>query len=244
MRQRQATPTLELSLEFLFELLLFLYPYGADQMGLPHNFWIGLFSWVVGIAVAIRIFWIFPFLNLSTRFKSVVASVVVVAFAILSWKPVLKAYREGHPHSDQSTVELPIQLVSWGTNPPGLAYGIVDAKQLLPYRDKYRLMLVIRAVDHSIDPLDDVNIMKSSIFEISDKNVEIDISMSQAFLRHMMALNPNYARIDYWPCVLPKGLHTQEMGTLLDISKNGGHCGMGGEQTVSRPFAIIPKPPK
>jgi hypothetical protein len=29
---------LELGIEFVVELLLFLYPYGAEQMNLPHNF--------------------------------------------------------------------------------------------------------------------------------------------------------------------------------------------------------------
>jgi NhaP-type Na+/H+ or K+/H+ antiporter len=52
--------TIELGIEFVVELLLFLYPYGAEQMNLPHNFWLGLGCWVIGTAIAIRMFWIFP----------------------------------------------------------------------------------------------------------------------------------------------------------------------------------------
>lgn len=32
----------ELGIEFVVEWLLFLYPYGAEQMNLPHNFYLGL----------------------------------------------------------------------------------------------------------------------------------------------------------------------------------------------------------
>jgi len=37
---------IELGIEFLSELLLFLYPFGAEQMNLPHNFWLGLGCWI------------------------------------------------------------------------------------------------------------------------------------------------------------------------------------------------------
>ena len=53
--------SVELGIEFLCELLLFLYPYGADQMNLPRNFWVGLGCWVFGAAIAVRMFWIFPY---------------------------------------------------------------------------------------------------------------------------------------------------------------------------------------
>lgn len=87
-------PIIELGIEFIVELLLFLYPYGADQMDLPHNFWLGLGSWILGTIIAIRMFWIFPLWakRLSPFHKSLIAGLFVVGFCAVFYKPVLMAY--------------------------------------------------------------------------------------------------------------------------------------------------------
>jgi hypothetical protein len=89
---------LELGLEFLFELLLFLYPFGADQMGIPHNFWVGFISWVAGLCVGIRIFWIFPWWgdHLRFRWKGSISAVAILLFGFVVWKPVQDAYARAH----------------------------------------------------------------------------------------------------------------------------------------------------
>jgi hypothetical protein len=93
---------LELGIEFLAELLLFLYPYGADQMGLPHNFWLGLGCWIVGTAIAIRMFWIFPIWAdfLSNLTKVIIAAVLVGVFVWAFYKPVRIAYGKRNSESD------------------------------------------------------------------------------------------------------------------------------------------------
>lgn len=85
---------LELGIEFLAELLLFLYPYGADQMGLPHNFWLGLGCWIVGAAIAIRMFWILPVWadRLSNLLKATVIAILLAFFVWASYRPVITAY--------------------------------------------------------------------------------------------------------------------------------------------------------
>jgi hypothetical protein len=89
-------PIVELGIEFFVELLLFLYPYGADQMGLPHDFWLGLACWIGGTAIAIRMFWIFPMWSkrLTRLEKGLVSFIVVAAFALLLYRPVTIAYRK------------------------------------------------------------------------------------------------------------------------------------------------------
>jgi hypothetical protein len=84
----------ELGIEFLVELLLFIYPYGADQMNLPHNFWLGLGCWIVGSGIAIRMFWIFPLWadRLSVRWKMIAAFLALAGFVLLLHKPVLTAH--------------------------------------------------------------------------------------------------------------------------------------------------------
>jgi len=85
---------LELGVEFVMELLLFLYPYGADQMNLPHNFWLGLGCWVVGTAIFIRMFWIFPaWAHRFTKLEKALISFILVAiFVTAFYKPVITAY--------------------------------------------------------------------------------------------------------------------------------------------------------
>ena len=102
--------TRELGIELLTDLLLFLYPYGADQMGLPHNFWLGLGCLAVGTAIAIRMFWIFPMWEnaLSKKTKTVISVVLVGVFVSMFYKPVLTAYsKKDSPALDQQTENIP-----------------------------------------------------------------------------------------------------------------------------------------
>jgi len=96
----------ELGIEFVVELLLFLYPFGAEQMNLPHNFWLGLGCWIVGTTIAIRMFWIFPLWakRLSPPTKSIVAVLCVAGLIWLFYKPVVGAYAKWKAEKPQSEV--------------------------------------------------------------------------------------------------------------------------------------------
>lgn len=85
----------ELGVEFLLTLLMFLYPYGAEQMNLPRNFWLGMGCWLAGTAIAIRMFWIFPaWARRLTRLeKSLFAFIFVGIFGFAIHKPVEAAYK-------------------------------------------------------------------------------------------------------------------------------------------------------
>ncbi len=84
----------ELSIEFVVELLLFLYPYGAEQMNLPHNFWLGLGCWIGGAVIGIRMFWIFPLWaqRLTKLEKGLIIAILLAAFVSTFYKPVMTAY--------------------------------------------------------------------------------------------------------------------------------------------------------
>jgi len=88
--------TIELGIEFVIELLLFLYPYGAEQMGLPHNFWLGLSCWFFGTIIAIRMFWIFPVWSsrLTKLEKALISFIMVGLFVLTFYRPVMKAYEK------------------------------------------------------------------------------------------------------------------------------------------------------
>lgn len=96
-------PVVELGIEFVVELLLFLYPYGAEQMGLPHSFWLGLVCWVVGTVIALRMFWIFPLwaTRLTRLEKGLIAGICIAILVCIFFKPVTTAYRKHNLEANQ-----------------------------------------------------------------------------------------------------------------------------------------------
>ena len=92
--------TLELSIEFVFALIAFLGPYGAQEMGLPHNFGMGLGCWIIGWAIIIRAFWIFPWSRRFSRLeKGLIAFIATAVITTIFYRPILRAYgkRDGAP---------------------------------------------------------------------------------------------------------------------------------------------------
>jgi hypothetical protein len=67
-------------------------------MGIPHNFLVGFISWVAGLFVGIRIFWIFPWWGdrLRVRWKGLISAVAILLFGFVVWKPVQSAYARAH----------------------------------------------------------------------------------------------------------------------------------------------------
>jgi Trypsin-like peptidase domain len=129
---------LELGIEFLAELLLFLYPYGADQMGLPHNFWLGLGCWVVGTAIAIRMFWIFPVgvNRWSHTLKFLVSIVFVVVLVMIFFKPIATAYHKRGPEEAVPTVAVPSSRVPSSQSQPAQAPPSSATQKHIPNKTK------------------------------------------------------------------------------------------------------------
>lgn len=96
MAEAKSNPLKELGIEFAVELLLFLLPYGAEQMDLPHNFWLGALCWAAGTAIGIRMFWIFPYgvVRLTRLEKGLIASICVFILMLAVYRPVIAAYRK------------------------------------------------------------------------------------------------------------------------------------------------------
>jgi hypothetical protein len=105
-------PTLELTVEFAIELLLVFIPYGADQMGIPHNFWVGLACWILGASIAIRMFWIFPWWSHRTSLeKGLILFILLAVITIICYQPVMTAYdhRNGKEEAKSAPVQPPVQ---------------------------------------------------------------------------------------------------------------------------------------
>jgi hypothetical protein len=86
----------ELGIELCLELAIALYQLGAEHMELPHSFLFGLFLWGAATALAIRMFWIFPWWEnrLSRLEKGLISAIVVGVFILIAYQPVVTAYRK------------------------------------------------------------------------------------------------------------------------------------------------------
>jgi hypothetical protein len=103
---------IELGIELLVELLLFLLPYGAEQMDLPHSFWLGLLCWLCAVAIAVRMFWIFPLWvpHRTELEKGLIVFVGVGLFCAIFYSPVVTAYKKRNDatmpqHSEEHPAE-------------------------------------------------------------------------------------------------------------------------------------------
>jgi hypothetical protein len=121
MMVKKAKPALELGIEFAAELLLFFIPYGAEQTGIPHNFWVGLGCWVIGATIAIRMFWIFPLWAHRTRLeKGLIVFIVVALFIVISYKPVTTAYDNRDRKEEARPTEQPPAQGTVEKTPPAI----------------------------------------------------------------------------------------------------------------------------
>lgn len=170
-------------------------------------------------------------------------SCVAVACALCGLNIWLAPPVKSGTSGPKSKLDVAIHLDSWGTIPPETAYGVIDGTKLFPYRDQYKLMLAVRGADYGVDPLDDPNIIKSQLFTASDHPFEVDIAMDQEFLHHLALINPNFARIQFWMCVVPPNLQVVPR-TFREITSLGGNCNMGGETSIAHPFKVVPDQPK
>jgi hypothetical protein len=129
---------IELSIELFAELILFLYPHGAEQMNLPHNFWLGLALWLIGTAIAVRMFWIFPVWasRLSRLEKALISFIAVSVFALAVYNPVLAAYekRNGEPEANS----LPTQSIDKPTGPDASVSGIKPLSKTAPSKPPHK----------------------------------------------------------------------------------------------------------
>jgi hypothetical protein len=86
---------LELGVEFCLELAIVLYQLGAEQMDLPHNFWVGLACWIVGLGTGLRMLWIFPpFERIRWPTKALASILIAGLFVRVMWTPVGSAYEQ------------------------------------------------------------------------------------------------------------------------------------------------------
>jgi hypothetical protein len=138
--------------------------------------------------------------------------------------------KESAHHKEQGGQidRVPLETKEWGLR-LGTAYAVVDSRNLYPYRNQIKLMLIIRSADQTVEPLDDKNINKSTLFDpVGDGDLEMGITMTQPFLKHMRELNPKGLKVDFWVCAFGPPVQPEQILTIRDAIKLNGQCKFQG----------------
>jgi hypothetical protein len=107
----------ELGIEFCLELAIALYQLGAEQMDLPHSFRIGLTLWVLATVLALRMFWILPWIEkLPSWVKIATATIGVAVLVAFAWSPVEHAYNKKGIQPEDSLQKPSVQQTNRGNN--------------------------------------------------------------------------------------------------------------------------------
>jgi hypothetical protein len=130
----------------------------------------------------------------------------------------------------------------------GEGYEEINTTRLLPFRDKYDVMLVARVHDTHLSALKDPAIQKSNSFPIPalpTSSMRITIRIPSSFLASLLSTGGN-GEMEYHLCLIPHSLDPSTIVTLDDVKARGGHVfgpSHGGGMTVGATAPAIPLAP-
>jgi hypothetical protein len=140
--------------------------------------------------------------------------VVMALLVLLSWLPFVIA--------DKPPA---VVLQYWGVEAPGTAVAIIDTAPLKSDAKKYRIAVILRAANETIDPKIDTQIYRSSPFEITGGNVEIQTPMSQNFMEVLAA---NRGLLTFLVVEVPKNVQMYDVQSVHDLEAKGGRVLQSG----------------
>ena len=128
--------------------------------------------------------------------------------------------------SDKVQVEFKMPLTgwmtAWGSKPPDIAYATVNAEQFLPYKEHMRLMLICRAVDDTVDELQDEDIQKSSVFTPTQSVMNMEMHLTQKLMTKAATYSP-LQMVHVALILMKQDLDTGKIKKLADVSSLGGN---------------------
>jgi len=137
---------------------------------------------------------------------------LAVLLAVISSIPIYCYFGTAHDY-----VEGSIRALQWGTEQPNLAYVVVDAKELMPVANEYRLMVIARPKDDTIDAKEDTVIDKSSLFEITASSKKLQLRMSKETMTRMSPIG----NLQLWVLIVPHTIKLDEVHKINDAIKMG-----------------------
>jgi hypothetical protein len=136
-------------------------------------------------------------------------------------------------------------VLSWGRAPGPFGFQmLVNSKQLLAYRDKYKMIIIINCPEASIDPVTDTAIAKSVLYTITGAITPLTIPMVQK-IEHLRVIPPTdskgefYVTVAFYLVIIPSNLSPEQILTLSDVQNLGGK--IIGSSAAGIPFTSTEK---
>jgi hypothetical protein len=100
----------------------------------------------------------------------------------------------------------------------------VDTKYALQYKDDLNFIIILRAVDDSVDALDDARLMKSEPFAITGEERTIQINLTKEFFERTEAASRTLSKgnMQLYVALVPKSVRPNQIVTIRDITRLGG----------------------
>jgi hypothetical protein len=158
---------------------------------------------------------------------------------IVSPRPKVELKRGQEPADSEAAknsrgiIPLNDLITRWGVE-GNTCVATINTDQLLPFKDNFRFLVVIRPQDKTVDVMHDDQILKSSLFSIRGGELPIEIPLTQRFLAKAFVTHPigkgkyeHSATIDFLLVLLPKQFEGEQVVRLSDAETLGGKVLVG-----------------
>lgn len=156
--------------------------------------------------------------------------VALVALTALAWSAAAFDYfatRQGPANELSPLVDF------WGVKFPSTFYMLVDTSKLAEFRNKERLVLVLRGMRSDVDRMTDPAISKSAAFTITGDAVTIAVNKPKIWL---VPGAQNF--VEFNLVLLPNQFSPEQITTLSDVARLGGKI----LANTATDFVQAPKP--
>lgn len=142
---------------------------------------------------------------------------IMAAFPILAWMAVGFDYYDRH-ESVPIIAGLPV-IASWGTGGKPFTYTMtINAAPLGQFKNKFKIMEIVRNNFSNVDRLSDKAIEKSQVYAIEGETIVLQ-HQSEQKLRFVVG-QPNIVEFDL--VLVPSQISANDIASLSDVAKSGG----------------------
>jgi hypothetical protein len=136
-------------------------------------------------------------------------------------------------------------VLSWGRTQGAFGFEmVVNSRQLIDYRDKYKMMLIVRCPYGYIDSVTDTAIEKSILYTITGDITPLVILMPPK-IEHLRVIPPTETKgefsvmVDFLLVIIPNNLSAEQIRSLSDVGNLGGR--IIGASAAAVPFMLTEK---
>jgi hypothetical protein len=100
----------------------------------------------------------------------------------------------------------------------------VDTKYALVYKNNLNFIIILRAVDDSVDAMNDARLMKSEPFEITGEVRTIQVNLTKESFDRSEAASKTLSQgnLAVYVALIPKNVRPEQIVTIRDIRRLGG----------------------